>query len=93
MLAFHPYPVQFAANKLVRHLPVGSFADDDAGAILLGHAFEARGQIDVVAHHRPRQPLGRSHVSDVHRAGVETDSDGDLLPPFRYPFYIEFSRP
>src|SRR5713101_9056046 len=89
MLAFHSNAIQFAADKMICNLPVGALADDDAATILLGHTLQARSQIDVVSHDRPCQSLGRSHVPDIHRAGVHTDSDGDFFPPFCLPLCVE----
>ena len=90
MLAFDANLVDFAADKLVRDLPVREFTDDDAAAIFLGHAFETRGEVYVVAHHGPGEALVGAHVADVDGPGVEPDADGNCAAAFGFPLGIEF---
>ena len=70
----HAHPVDLAAHEL-RHRAPRVLADQDAHAVELGELLEARREVHGVAHHRVRLAELRSHVADVHRAGVDADAD------------------
>ena len=56
---------------------VGVFADHNLNLVLLGDALETRGQVHVIAHHRPRKALGVAHAAEVDLAGIQADTDGE----------------
>ena len=58
----------------LRHLKRGAFAEDDVDVIGLGLAFEAGGQIGVVAEHGVIEALVRAEIADDAFAGVEADA-------------------
>ena len=69
--AFHHNQVQRAGDELAAHLLVGGFADHITGAVELVGAFQAGGQVDLIAQHGIIEHLARAHVAHDHVAGVD----------------------
>ena len=54
------------------------FSHDQADPIKFGQPLQARGQIDRVAQHRVGAAKLRTHVADVHHAGIDAYAYGDV---------------
>src|SRR6266403_4052271 len=51
------------------------FGDDELGGVVFGGLFEARGDVDRVAHRREIEALAPAHPTDNRGAGVDADAD------------------
>src|SRR5512143_3211819 len=66
--------------------------DEDADAILLGDALEARAEVHRVAHHGVRHAECRAHVAHAHAAGVDADADLHLGPAARAELLVQLRQ-
>src|SRR3989449_7192754 len=82
VLALHLDAVDLAEYDVPDGVARG-FADQDADAVALGAALEARGDVDRIAHRRVRAPHLRPHVPDPHGAGIHADADLERRPAAR----------
>src|SRR5262249_21381241 len=82
VLALDLDAVDLAEGDVFHALP-RALAHQDAHAVVLGAAFEARGHIHGVAHRGVGAPQLRAHVTDTHHAAVHADADGEPRPAAR----------
>src|SRR3990167_4338001 len=79
ILAFYPYMVKLAIDK-VGYGIFGILADNHAYAILLGNAFQTRGKIHFIAHHRVGHTYFRTHVADADATAIDAHANTNLRP-------------
>ena len=75
-LPFDPNGVQLSdAKGIISDEIVRELADHDIGAVLLVNPFQARSQINVIAHDGVVEAIFRAHIPDAHISGINTDPD------------------